>query len=144
MSAWADNPQAAAIDAVIARAGRLTDAQIVALSAVRVAIPSMARSAAPYMIRGSGRITALSAIQEASRMAIRQAIRDTVWGTPLGGVRGPTRGAVYAVDDTLLALLSRDLIDESTSWTQCAYDSLTLAWATVIGPAHPDDVQETR
>jgi hypothetical protein len=54
--------------------------------------------------------------------AARDAARDAAWGA-----------ARDAALDAALALLVRDLI------TPEHYRTITRAWATVVGPAHPDD-----
>ena len=57
----------------------------------------------------------------------------------LGAARGAARGVAC---DVAWALVVRDLIGQH-GFTQEHYDTLTRPWATVIGPAHPDDAAVT-
>ena len=116
MTAWADNPQAAQIDALIERAARLTsvecDRLIEAWDATRDAAWVAGRDAAVV----AGRVAAWDAAWVAAWVAARDA-------------------AVVAA----AALVVRDLIDDATPWNQAAYDRLTGPWRRVIGPIHPGD-----
>ncbi len=118
-SVWADNPQAAEIDALIERSGRLTDGEIDALS--KEWCPS--DDDALYAAEGAS----WYAIRYASWYTTRYTARYTV-------------AARDAASDTACALVVRDLIDERTAWNQAAYNLLTAPWAKVFGPVHPDDV----
>ena len=50
--------------------------------------------------------------------------------------------AGVAAGDAALALATRHLIDQH-GYTQAHYDTLTAPWASVIGPAHPNDKRTT-
>ncbi len=127
MSAWATNPQAAEIDALIGRAARLTlvecdrltTAGFVAGAQDAVAAWDAARAAAWFAARDAARF----AVREAAGVAVRDAVGDAAW---------------FAAD-VVGALVVRDLIDEATPWDRAAYDCLTGPWRRVIGPIHPDD-----
>ena len=109
MTAWADNPQAAQIDALIVRAGRLTSVECDRLATATV------------------RFEVRVAVRVAVRGAARDAARDTDWD------------AAWFAADVAVALVVRDLIDEGTRWDRAAYDLLTGPWRRIIGPIHPDD-----
>ncbi len=73
---WADNPQAAQIDALIGRAGRLTDAEVDALGAARGAAWGAAGDAARYAARGA----AGAAADVADALVVRDLIDEaTPW-----------------------------------------------------------------
>ena len=136
---WADNPQAAQIDALIGRAGRLTDAEVDALGAARGAAWGAAWDGAEDAARGA----AWYAAEGAAWGAAEGAAWGAAWGAAGGAARYAAWGAAgdaarYAAD-VADALVVRDLIDEATPWNQAAYDLLVAPWAAVIGPAHPDD-----
>ena len=132
MTAWADNPQAAQIDALIVRAGRLTSVECDRLATatvrfeVRVAVRVAVRGAADAA-RGAARFADWDAAWVAVRGAARDAARDTDWD------------AAWFAADVAVALVVRDLIDEGTRWDRAAYDLLTGPWRRIIGPIHPDD-----
>ena len=119
MTAWADNPQAAQIDALIERAGRLTLVECDRLVAARDAAGVAAGDAAGVAAGVAARDAARAAAWDAARVAVRFA----------AGV-----AAAAAV-----ALVVRDRIGEGTPWDRAAYDLLTGPWRRVIGPIHPDD-----
>ncbi len=127
MTAWADNPQAAQIDALIERAGRLTAVECERLVAVRFAV----RFAAWVAGRGAGR--------DAAVVAARVAARDAAWEAAWFAARAAAWVAARAAATAAAALVVRDLIDEATPWNRAAYDLLTGPWRRVIGPVHPDD-----
>ena len=114
MNAWADNPQAAQIDALIARAEQLTPVECDRLT--EAAAGAAARVAAWFAAR--------DAAWFAARFAVREAVRVAAW---------------FAARDAAGALVVRDLIEEGTPWDWAAYDVLTGPWRRVIGPIHPDD-----
>ena len=116
MTAWATIPQAAQIDALIGRAGRLTLVECDRLVAIGAAAREAAREAARGAARDAARFGAGVAAWDAAQVA--------VW---------------FAARVAAGALVVRDLIDEATPWNQAAYDLLTGPWRTVIGPIHPDD-----
>ena len=120
MNAWADNPQAAEIDALISRAGRLTDGEIKRLEAARDA---------------AGRYAAWDAARDAAWDAARDAAWDAAWDAVREGRYVAGREAARAAR----ALVVRDLIDETTAWNQAAYDLLSGPWRRVVGSIHPDD-----
>ena len=139
MNAWADNPQAPEIDALIKRAGQLTPVERDRLVAdrdaardaarveVRVEAWSEARVAARVAARDAARDAARLAARLAARVAARVASRDADWF------------AAWVADRVAEALAVRDLIDEATPWNREAYDLLTGPWRRAIGPVHPDD-----
>ena len=122
MSAWADNPQAAEIDAVVERAGELTHAEIKALHVAE------ARDAAWDAAFDAAWDAAWAAARAADRAADRAAARDAARDA---AGREAARAA--------RALVVRDLIDENTAWNQAAYDLLSGPWRRVVGSIHPDD-----
>ncbi len=127
MTAWADNPQAAQIDALIERAGRLTAVECERLVAVRFAV----RFAAWVAGRGAGR--------DAAVVAARVADWSAAWEAAWFAARAAAWVAARAAATAAAALVVRDLIDEATPWNRAAYDLLTGPWRRVIGPVHPDD-----
>ena len=137
MSGWATSPQAAQIDAVIERAGRLTVAECHRLIADRAATWYAAKAAdrAWYADRVAASSAARDAAKAADRdlVAVRVAARDAV------EVSVRDREAAWVAAITAEALAVRNLIDEATEWNQEAYDLLTGPWRRVIGPIHPDD-----
>ena len=122
---WADNPQAAEIDALIERSRQLTTDETKALDVVYEAVGEAAYTAA-YTAGDAAWYTAYSA-GDAGYVAAYSA-GDTAWRAGRAGY-----AAAYA-------LVIRDLIDGNTPWNQEAYDLLTEPWVKVIGPVHPDDV----
>ena len=125
MSAWADNPQAAQIDALIERANRLMQDEKNALIDSFWWLDRISLGALYDELWG----VATTAIEMAGRGVQLSALQDAV------------EDAHMAVDFALASLLGRDLICESADWDQAAYDCGTAPWAKAIGPAHPDDVQ---
>ena len=123
MSVWADNPQAAEIDALIERAGPLTAVECDRLVAAWVTARTAARAAAWVAARVAAWDAAGDAAGDAARFAVRFAVRN----------------AVRDAADAAVALVVRDLIEEGTPWDQAAYDLLTGPWRRIIGPVHPDD-----
>lgn len=75
---------------------------------------------------------AWGATRKAARDAARKAARDAAWEATRDAAWKAARGAACA-------LLLRDLIGQSPSWDQDAYDLLTGPWRDAIGPIHPDD-----
>ena len=67
--------------------------------------------------------------------ATREAAWDAAWYATRYAARDATRDAAQ---DAAQALVIRDLIGNGT-FTQAHYDTLTSAWAHIIGPVHPDD-----
>ena len=114
-------PQWAEIVALVRRAAVLTEDETARLGAVRLS----ASGSELYMAWSSARdATALGTARLAGSIA--------AMGAALGsGVRN-------AVGDAATALAIRDRIGHY-SFTQEHYDLLTEAWATAIGPVHPDD-----
>lgn len=128
-TAWADNPQAAEIDQVIRAAETLLRTESTCLRNVWLSWQ--------FKMGSKTHDRAWSAVCNAAKDARRsdefQKARNAACaagGTP--------------AQDAAVALVVRDLIDESTDWNRRAYDYLTHSWAAVIGPAHPDDVQVDR
>lgn len=74
---------------------------------------------------------AWDAARGAARGAAWDAAMDAAWGAAWGAAGDAAVGAA-------VALAVRDLIGQH-GFTQDHYDTLTRPWATVIGPAHPDD-----
>ena len=103
MTAWATNPQAAQIDALIERAGRLTDGEIKRLEAAREATQLAARDAA--------RDAAWDAARDAARAAEALVARDlidenTAWNQAAYDLlSGPWRRVIGPIhpDDEVLA-----------------------------------------
>ncbi len=130
MTAWADNPQAAQIDALIVRVDRLTGDECDRLTeaAVRARFEASAGAAAGDAAGDAARDAAWFAAGAAARVAAGDAAgdaaRDAAW---------------FAAGAAAGALVVRDLIDEATPWNRAAYDLLTGPWRRVIGPVHPDD-----
>ncbi len=116
MTAWADNPQAAQIDALIERAARLTSVECDRLIEAWAA----AGDAAWFAARDAAWFAAWFAVRE----AVREAVRVAAW---------------FAARDAAGALVVRDLIEEAAPWNRAAYDVLTGPWRRTIGPIHPDD-----
>jgi hypothetical protein len=108
-------PMGVHVAALIARAKTLTDAEARNLgapwSAAGYAAWSAAGSAAGYAAR------------YAAESAARYAAESAAWS---------------AAGSAAVALVARGLIG-APGWDQATYDLLTGAWASVIGPAHPDD-----
>jgi hypothetical protein len=140
MSAWADNPQAAQIDALIGRAGRLTSVECDRLTeaAVRARFEASAGAAAGDAAGVAARVAALVA----AGVAAGDAARDAAWfaarvaaGAAARVAAGDAaRDAAWFAADVVGALVVRDLIEEATPWNQAAYDVLTGPWRRVIGP----------
>ena len=137
MNAWADNPQAAEIDAVIERAGRLAPAEVKALHVA--ADRDAAWNAACDAAWEATWVAAWNAGRDAARDAACDAAWDAAWNAAQEAARDAARDAARAAAWTASALVLRDLIDEPTAWNQAAYDALTGPWRTVIGPIHPAD-----
>ena len=138
MSAWADNPQAAEIDAVVERAGELTHAEIKALhvAEARDAAWDAAFDAAFDAAWDAARAAAWAAAWDAAWAAARAADRAAAWDAARDAARDAAgREAARAAR----ALVVRDLIDENTAWNQAAYDLLSGPWRRVVGSIHPDD-----
>ena len=139
MTAWATNPQAAQIDALIERAARLTSVECERLIEARRPVWNKARIAARDAAWFAAAVAARAAVGFAARDAVaaraaaRAAARDAVAASVAGPGSGPVAGT------TAVALVVRDLIDEATEWNQAAYDVLTRPWRWAIGPIHPDD-----
>lgn len=47
--------------------------------------------------------------------------------------------ALTCAEETATALAHRHLIGKIVGWDQSAYDALTRAWRSAVGPIHPDD-----
>ena len=133
MNAWADNPQAAQIDAVVERAGRLAPAEVKALHV------AAARDAAWAAAWAAARAAAWDVARDADRAAAWDAAWDAAWAAALDAAWAAARVAALAAAWVAGVLVVRDLIDQTTAWNQAAYDALTGPWRTVIGPIHPDD-----
>ena len=74
---------------------------------------------------------------------------DATWATRVGGVHDyrifgnmliQSIRPNLAIEAAALALACRHKIGDS--FTAAHYRTLTLGWASVIGPAHPDDVRD--
>ena len=150
MSAWADNPQAAQIDALIARAeqltpvecDRITEAAVRAqfAAAARVAALVAALVAAGDAARDAARFGAGVAAGAAARVAAGDAARDAArYAARVAAGDAARDAARFAARVAAGALVVRDLIEEGTPWDQAAYDVLTGPWRRIIGPIHPDD-----
>lgn len=127
MNAWADNPQAAEIDQVIDRAGRVTAEEVAAWPAVWQARFAAFEAAWDVAFDAAWHATRAAAFEAARAVAEDRARSAGPWA------------AIFMAVTASGALLVRDLIDENTPWDQAAYDLLTAPWRTVIGPIHPDD-----
>ena len=125
MTAWATNPQAAQIDALIERAARLTSVECERLIEARRPVWNKAGIAARDAARAAARAAAWFATRDTARAAARSAVR--AWFV--------AQDASAAAE----ALVVRDLIDETTDWNRAAYDVVTSPWRRVVGPIHPDD-----
>ena len=165
MSVWADNPQAAQIDALIARAEQLTPVEcdrlteaavraqfaaaarvaalVAALVAAGVAAGDAARDAARFgagvAAGAAARVAAGDAARDAARLAAWVAAGVAVRDRIAAGDAVRDRVAAWVGSWAAEALVVRDLIDEATSWNQAAYDVVTSPWRRVVGPIHPDD-----
>jgi hypothetical protein len=125
MSVWATNPQAAQIDVLIERAGRLTSVECDRLAADWTAAWEAAGDAAWDAARDAAREAAWFAARDA--VQAWAAVGDAAWD------------AAWFAADVVGALVVRDLIEEATPWDWAAYDLLTGPWRRVIGSVHPDD-----
>jgi hypothetical protein len=162
LSAWADNPQAVQIDALIRRARRLTPVEcdrLVAAGAgaaagaaawARVAAWDAAWDAARVAAGAAAWFAAGDAARFAARVAAAAAARDAAAAAAAAGAAAGDAARVAAgaaaraaAGDAARvaagALVVRDLIEEATPWDWAAYDLLTGPWRRVIGPVHPDD-----
>jgi hypothetical protein len=155
MSAWADNPQAVQIDALIRRARRLTPVECDRLVAARDAAwfaawdaaGAAARDAAGAAAWFAARVAAGAAARDAAGAAAGAAARDAAWfaarvaaGAAARVAAGAAAGdAAWFGSWAVGALVVRDLIEEGTPWDRAAYDVLTGPWRRVIGPIHSDD-----
>ena len=110
-------PQWEQIVALCRRAATLTLAETNALYDAGDADEDAARVA-------SSRVASRGAAWDAARLVVRDV---AAWGAGWG-----------AVSDAAVGLVVRDLIGQH-GFTQHHYDVLTGPWATVIGPAHPND-----
>lgn len=132
---WADNPQAAEIDALIEQAGRLTEREIMA----RITTKDKAEVAARAAAKNAGRGTASDDIWTKTQRAVGAEPR--YWLDPGDSL---INDAAYDAGYAVIALLARDLIDESTDWNQAAYNLLVADWVALVGPLHPDDYDTLR
>lgn len=119
MNAWAGTPQATEIDALIERAGGLTNTDAFVIGA------------AWNELRGKWQNEYIEATRDAAWKHGRMRGR---WGV-IAAAAAANPIAVGGIGAAGSALLLRDLIDQEV------YDFLTAPWAAVVGPAHPDDVQ---
>ncbi len=110
MNAWADNPQAAQIDELVGRAGRLTSVECDRLATDWVAARLAARLAARVAARDASRDADWFAAWVADRVAEALAVRDlideaTPWNREAYDLlTGPWRRAIGPVhsDDEVL------------------------------------------
>lgn len=115
---FALGPQGEHVAALIEATGHLTDEQLSALNAARVAALVADKYAAKYAAKYATRTAAWDAARDAARIAAL----DAAWDA-----------ARIAAWDAVSALVVRDLI------TTGHYDALTMSWRRVIGRIHSDD-----
>jgi len=131
-------PQGERIAALIGRAGRLTMDEARRLAAAGYAARDAARAAARDAAWDAAWDAARDAAGYAAQDAARAAARDAAWAAAWDAARD---AAGYAARDaawaSAWALVVRDLIDPAH------YAVLTMPWASVIGPVHPDDPEVT-
>lgn len=120
-------PQTPAVETLLTRTRALTQEEAEALAEAWRAAWDAAQDAAWEAAWPAAQYVA----QDSAWEAVRGEVWDATWVTA-------RVTAQYAVWDAALALLVRDLIDESTAWNQKAFDILTGPWRSVIGPL-PDD-----
>ena len=126
-------PQTTMIEALIERAKRLTPEQIESLFAARNDARNVAWSAARdaawdatwNAARDAAWDAALDAVQNASRDVMWDAAWDAVWDASRDVMWGAAWDAVW---DAILALIARDLINESD------FNTLYDPWANVMNP----------
>ena len=120
-------PQWQAIRDLIRRAATLTDEEAKALDAARDAARGASWRAACGAAWDAAQDAAWAAARDASS---RDAARDAAWDAAWGAAR-----------DAAVALVVRDLIGQH-GFTADHYRALTRPWASVVGPAHPDDIAD--
>lgn len=113
-------PQGREVAALVERARRLTPREAEQLAAAWVAAASAAWVAAADATRDAAGDAAWVAAGDAAWVAAA----DAAWDAAAGAARAAA-----------WALVVRDLLDTHH------YNTLTLPWATTIGPVHPDDEQ---
>jgi len=133
-------PQGVEVDALIRRTSQLTaeEADQLSLDAARDAGWDAAWNAAWNAARDAGRGEAWWAAWDAAWWAAGRAAWDAAWYAPAGAL-----GARRAAATTAAALSMRHLISDH-GFTRHHYDTLTGPWREVIGPVHPDDIEEAR
>ena len=119
-------PQWLAIRDLVRRAAALTPDDAGALGAAGDAAGARRLDAAGYAVRVAARI--------AAGVSAWYAVRDAAGGVARDAAR-------LAARDAARALVARDLIGRH-GFTADRYRTLTGPWATVIGPAHPDDPKD--
>ena len=119
-------PQWLAIRDLVRRAAALTPDDAGALGAAWGAAGARRLDAAGYAVRVAARI--------AAGVSAWYAVRDAAGGVARDAAR-------LAARDAARALVARDLIGRH-GFTADRYRTLTGPWATVIGPAHPDDPKD--
>jgi len=130
-------PQWREIVALAKRVASLTPHEIERLGAARDATGDAAWAAA----RAAAWVSARGASRAAAWAASRGAAGGAAWGTAWDAARDASWGAARdTVWEAAGALCARDLIGQH-GFTQDHYNVLTLPWAAVIGPVHPDDVE---
>ena len=123
-------PNSAAVEALIRRAQALTATEADAFFAARVAAQDAAWQAARHTARHTARYAAWDAVWYAAQDAAQDAVLDAARYAARNAAWVAAR---YAARDAAAALVVRDLV------THDHYTILTSQWASVIGPAHPDD-----
>jgi hypothetical protein len=89
------------------------------------------------------RYRARGACREAANVAGRTTWQQRARSLARDGYRGDSwLSARHAAADAAAALVVRDLVDDEGYFTQEQYRLLTGSWANVVGPAHPDDVED--
>ena len=120
-----------AIVQLMQRAAVLTPTEVKQLDVAR----SSARSSAWYAVSDAMSAAGRDAVCD----VVRAAAITTAWNAGWDSMSPVERGVVASVvNDVAEALMMRDMIGKN-GFEQHHYDLLIKPWATVIGPAHPDD-----
>lgn len=140
MSAWADSPQAAQIDALLERVGRLRVDEAEAIfnlfdDGEDRAVYARAFTASDRHSKQESDVLR-EVMLEASRVMHWRAVGVQSNQDRWESVRP---GVTEAVEECATALAARHRIDDRTRWNVAAYVAATFPWRSVIGPMHPDD-----
>lgn len=132
MIAWADNPQAAEIDALFGRVGELTNREVEVLVIVADCMPNLAWDAVDAGAASLGQLA-----ESAGRLPLNSIEID---GDRYGGGQGSLDFAKVCGEARWcgFALSVRDLLVERAEWD--AYDLLTSRWRRAVGRIHARDL----